>query len=79
MSIASIGQFKNDLAALEACVARAGQALGCNYAGSDEFEADVVRMRRASRALDGHHIIGMRLVLGATAMASLAALFLLVL
>jgi hypothetical protein len=79
MNVAPIDQFKSDLAALEACVARAGQALGCCYAGSDEFEAEVVRMRRANGAFDRPHLVRMRFILGATVATSLAALLLLVL
>ena len=36
--------------ALEACAARAGFALGCAYSSSDEYEADVIRSRRATGA-----------------------------
>ena len=36
--------------ALEACATRAGFALGCAYSSSDEYEADVIRSRRAEGA-----------------------------
>jgi hypothetical protein len=35
---------------LEACATRAGFALGCAYSSSDEYEADVIRSRRAAGA-----------------------------
>ena len=36
--------------ALEANVACAGLALGCAYSSSDEYEAEIVRVRRAAGA-----------------------------
>jgi hypothetical protein len=36
--------------ALEACATRAGFALGCAYSSSDEYEAEVIRSRRAAGA-----------------------------
>jgi hypothetical protein len=36
--------------ALEACATRAGFALGCAYSSSDEYEADIIRSRRAAGA-----------------------------
>lgn len=36
--------------ALESCATRAGFALGCAYSSSDEYEAEVIRRRRAAGA-----------------------------
>jgi hypothetical protein len=41
---------KTNVLALEACATRAGFALGCAYSSSDEYEADVIRSRRAAGA-----------------------------
>ena len=44
---------RTNVLALEACATRAGFALGCAYSSSDEYEADVIRSRRAAGAYDG--------------------------
>ena len=41
--------------ALEACATRAGFALGCAYSSSDEYEADVIRSRRAAGAYNASY------------------------
>ena len=41
---------KTNVLTLEACATRAGFALGCAYSTSDEYEADVIRSRRAAGA-----------------------------
>jgi hypothetical protein len=41
---------KTNVLTLEACATRAGFALGCAYSSSDEYEADVIRSRRAAGA-----------------------------
>jgi hypothetical protein len=79
MSFASVHKFRHDLAALEATVTRAGQALGCKYASSDEFEAEVVRLRRAGRGYELPGFTLLRVVLGAVSTMSLVTLFLLTL
>jgi hypothetical protein len=71
MSEAVINQFESDLSALDACVERAGAALGCCYSTSDEFEAENVRAWRNKRAFE-RHVMQARLALGATAITSLA-------
>jgi hypothetical protein len=71
---ASLDQFKNELAALDACVTRAGQALACRYTSSQEFEAEIIRLRRAEGAFNPPHLAWMRVVLAATAAASAALL-----
>ena len=40
------GQIEADFIALKRATERAGSALGCAFAGSDEFEAAVIRSRR---------------------------------
>ena len=40
------GQIEADFIALKRATERAGAALGCAFAGSDEFEAAVIRSRR---------------------------------
>ncbi len=44
---------KASAVALESCAAHAGFALGCAYSSSDEFEAEVIRSRRAAGAYSG--------------------------
>ena len=40
------GQVEADFIALKRAAERAGQALGCAFASSEEFEAAVIRSRR---------------------------------
>ena len=46
----SLSRLESDLVALRASAARAGVALACVFASSDEYEADLIRERRASGA-----------------------------
>ncbi len=46
----SIAQVESDIVALRAAAARAGTALACLFSTSDEFEAEVVRVRREQGA-----------------------------
>ena len=41
--------------ALEANAACAGRALGCAYSSSDEYEAEIIRVRRKAGAYGSHH------------------------
>ncbi|HVG52137.1 MAG TPA: hypothetical protein VM867_10925 [Xanthobacteraceae bacterium] len=77
MATAAIGQFESDLSALDACVERAGAALGCCYSSADEFEAEKIAEFR-ERLVLSRHAGRARVVLSATAVTSLAALLLLV-
>jgi hypothetical protein len=47
----TLSRAEADLSALRASAERAGAALGCLFASSDEFEAEIIRERRASGAL----------------------------
>ncbi len=47
----TIGEVEADLIALRAAAERAGRALGCLFSCADEFEAAVIRERRAQGAL----------------------------
>jgi hypothetical protein len=46
----TLSGVETDLAALRASAERAGVALACVFASSDEYEADLIRERRASGA-----------------------------
>jgi hypothetical protein len=46
----TIADLEADLAALRASAERAGTALACLFSTSDEFEAEVVRVRREQGA-----------------------------
>jgi hypothetical protein len=46
----TLARVEADLAALRASAERAGVALACVFASSDEYEADLIRERRASGA-----------------------------
>lgn len=46
----SIANLEADIAALRATAERAGTALACLFSSSDEFEAEVVRVRREQGA-----------------------------
>ena len=50
MRTRTIGQLESDLIALRAAADRAGTALACLFSSSDEFEAAVIRVRRAQGA-----------------------------
>lgn len=41
--------------ALEANAACAGRALGCAYSSSDEYEAEIIQVRRKAGAYGSHH------------------------
>jgi hypothetical protein len=44
-----------DLVALRAAAERAGSALACLFSSSDEYEADLIRVRRAAGAFKPRH------------------------
>lgn len=46
----TITDVESDIVALRAAAERAGTALACLFSTADEFEADVVRVRRAEGA-----------------------------
>ena len=46
----TFSQTEIDLAALRASADRAGVALACVFASSDEYEAEIIRERRANGA-----------------------------
>jgi hypothetical protein len=46
----TLSPTETDLAALRASADRAGVALACVFASSDEYEAEIIRERRASGA-----------------------------
>ena len=50
MSTRTIAQLEADLVALRAAAERAGTALACLFSSSDEFEAEVVLVRREQGA-----------------------------
>ena len=49
-TVRNIAQAEADLTALRAAAERAGTALACLFSSSDEFEAEVVRVRREQGA-----------------------------
>jgi hypothetical protein len=57
----TVAQVEADLAALRAAAERAGVALACLFASSDEYEADIIRERRAQGAFRPHRSIRHRL------------------
>ncbi len=63
-----------DLDALEASAERARLALACVYSSSDELMAAEIRARRTAAKRTTAMVGAMRVVLGATALAALAAL-----
>ena len=78
MSAVSVDRLRHDLGVLEATANRAGIALACSYSSAAEYEAEIVRERRAAGAFSQQRITRMRLMLAATAVMSLAALMLLI-
>ena len=79
MSAASISRFNSELDLLEQSVDRAGLALACCYSSAEEYEAEIISLRRAAGAFDRHYLRRFRLVLGMTAGAALFALILIAL
>ena len=50
----TIADLEADIVALRASAERAGTALACLFSTSDEFEAEVVRVRREQGAYRAH-------------------------
>jgi hypothetical protein len=50
MSTRTIAELEADIVALRATAERAGTALACLFSSADEFEAEVVRVRREQGA-----------------------------
>lgn len=46
----TLSEVESDIVALRAAAERAGTALACLFSTADEFEAEVVRVRRAQGA-----------------------------
>jgi hypothetical protein len=63
--------------ALEANAACAGLALGCAYTSSDEYEAEIVRVRRAAGAYGSSHQRQAYIAFAMTAAAIVALLLVL--
>ncbi len=79
MVATAVSRFNSDLGLLEESVNRAGVALGCCYSDAQEYEAEIIKIRRAAGAFDRRYVKRFRIALGATAAVSLAALLLLML
>ena len=75
MSTSFASRFSSDLSLLEAAVTRAGEALACGYSTAEEYESEVISLRRAAGAFDRRYVRKFRFILGLTAVLSLAALF----
>jgi hypothetical protein len=73
----TLDRVEADLAALRASAERAGVALACLFASSDEYEADIIRQRRASGAFRTRrrwrHRLRLAALTGALALAFLLA------
>ena len=71
----TVAQVEADLAALRATAERAGLALACLFASSDEFEAEIIRERRARGAFRRplQHRLRLAALVGALALAFLLA------
>jgi hypothetical protein len=73
----TLPRVEADLAALRASAERAGVALACLFASSDEYEADLIRERRASGAFRPRrrwwHYLRLGALTGAVALAFLLA------
>jgi hypothetical protein len=73
----TVAQVEADLVALRAAAERAGMALACLFSSSDEFEADLIRERRARGAFrpqrQVRHRLRLAALIGALALAFLLA------
>jgi hypothetical protein len=74
----TVTDVEADLTALRAAAERAGTALACLFSSSDEFEADVIRERRAQGALPSPRRFSAAWFRSLTATALLAAAFLMI-
>ena len=54
MTSRTLAQLEADIVALRASAERAGTSLACLFSSSDEFEAEVVRVRREQGAYRRH-------------------------
>jgi hypothetical protein len=70
--VRSIDELEADIVALRAAAERAGTALACLFSTSDEFEAEVVRLRREQGAFQvktrPHHVLRAAILVGLTAL-----------
>ena len=75
MRYRTVAQVEADLIALRATAERAGMALACLFASSDEYEADIIRERRAQGAFrpprPARHRLRVAALIGALALALL--------
>ncbi len=74
----SQARLRAQCCSLEASVERAGRALACVYGSSKEFEAAVIRARRANGLGKPGFVTQMQVVLVGTAVAALAMLVVLI-
>lgn len=72
--VRSIAALEADIVALRAAAERAGTSLACLFSSSDEFEAEVVRVRREQGAYRARHR-SLHLVRWAATIALLTAVF----
>jgi hypothetical protein len=77
MRYRTVAQVEADLVALRAAAERAGMALACLFSSSDEYEADLIRERRAQGAFrpqrQVRHRLRLAALIGALALAFLLA------
>jgi hypothetical protein len=66
---------QTDPFALEANAASARLALACAYSSSDEYEAEIIRIRRAAGAYDTRHLHPAYAAVAAAAAVFVLALF----
>lgn len=80
MSVESVNRgsvrYSTEIGTLEASVARAGVALACCYSTAEEYEAEIIKVRRAAGAFD-RGVSPLRTLLGVTAGLCVVALFIL--
>jgi hypothetical protein len=71
----TVAQVEADLVALRAAAERAGVALACLFSTADEYEADIIRERRAQGAFRpqraARHRLRVAALIGALAVAFL--------
>lgn len=65
----TIADLEADIVALRAAAERAGTALACLFSSSDEFEAEVVRVRREQGAFGPRNRVRYPLILLAALVA----------
>jgi hypothetical protein len=74
-SYRSVAQVEAELVALRAAAERAGRTLACLFSTSDEYEAALIKERRAAGAYGSHRRHPVRALLATVVLAAFFLMF----